>query len=888
MPRADRARIMLCGVSGGFQPSQCAVFAVFPGLSTNWLGTGAAVWCRHGTRKLRRQDDRLPEGRPAISWTRDMLHPVSDSLSSPGASPQESALTSLPGGGQRNEFPGTAQGVVVQAGVVTGGVQVMPWTSPVVTPRELPADAHGFTGRTAELAELGLFPATRDMASSMAAISLLSGTAGVGKTALAVHWCHRVRDRFPDGQLYVDLRGYDIDQPVHPSEALAGMLRSLGVHDRDIPRETTERAGRYRSLVAGRRILIVLDNAQSLDQVCPLLPGTTSCVAVVTSRDTLAGLVARYGARRIELGRLPLAEAVSLLENLIGARVAADPTAAERLANQCARLPLALRLAAERVTARPAVTLADLAAELENERRRLDLLDAGGDDRTAVRAVFSWSYQQLAPKVAGAFRLLGLHPGRDVDLYGVAALAGVDMAEAEHFVDRLMRAHILEETSAGRYEMHDLLCAYAAGLAVEKDDDVARRSAFTRLLDHYRFVVAKAVKALYPHACGPEPRIPHGSRAPSPDVDDGARARAWLDAEHPNLIAAVAHAARNGWPAHACQIAAALSTYMDTGARYTDALVVHGHALHAAVVDNDYAGQGTVMNDIGRIYWRLGRYPESLEHLGKALTIRRQTGDRPGEATTLNNISINCGVSGRYHEALVSLKQALLIRRDIGDRVGEATTLNNLGITHRYLEDYADALAYLERALAIVRDIGDHMGEAMTLNHLGAVHSRSANQSLALGYHQDALSLARELRYLLAQGEALNGIGTVHHNEQRYDDALRSKRHALDIAHETANRCLQCEALNGIGDTLYELGRLDDARSSHKGALIHARELGDRYEQAKALDGIARVLYAMGDPIPARRHWEDSLATYIDLRVPCADVVRAKLNALGAGQTHSR
>ena len=335
-------------------------------------------------------------------------------------------------------------------------------------PAQLPADVAAFTGRSGELAALDLLlavpPVPPVQAETAGAIFVLSGTAGVGKTALAVRWSRRAAIAFPDGQLYVNLRGYDPGQPVPPGDALAGFLRALGMAGQDIPPETDERAAAYRSLLDGRRVLVVLDNAASVEQVRPLLPGCPTCLVVVTSRDSLAGLVARHGAGRLDLDMLPLPDALGLLRTLIGVRVDAEPEAAVALAKQCARLPLALRVAAELAAASPDSALAGLAGELASEQRRLDLLDAGGDERTAVRGVFSWSYRHLPAVAARAFRLLGLHPGPDFDAYAVAALTGASATAASDVLALLARAHLVHPGGAGRYGMHDLLRAYASHL----------------------------------------------------------------------------------------------------------------------------------------------------------------------------------------------------------------------------------------------------------------------------------------------------------------------------------------------------------------------------------------------------------------------------------------
>jgi len=356
-------------------------------------------------------------------------------------------------------------------------------------------------------------------------ISAVSGTAGVGKTALAVRWARLVRRRFPDGQLYVNLRGYDADRPVSAADALAGFLRALGVAGPDIPIDMDERAAAYRTLLDGRRMLVVLDNAATVEQVRPLLPGSPSCLVVVTSRDSLAGLVAGHGARRLDLDLLAPDDAVALLRRLIGGRVEAEPEAAATLAGQCARLPLALRVAAELAAARPAATLAQLVDELADQKRRLDLLDAGGDARTAVRSVFSWSYQHLPAAAARTFRLLGLFPGLAVDLdtYAAAALTDSGLSEAQQLLNMLARAHLIHATDSARYGMHDLLHAYATQLATAEDGRQERRAALTRLFDYYLATAAAAMDTLLPVAVSRRSRMP-APAMPIPPVEEPSAA----------------------------------------------------------------------------------------------------------------------------------------------------------------------------------------------------------------------------------------------------------------------------------------------------------------------------------------------------------------------------
>ena len=437
-------------------------------------------------------------------------------------------------------------------------------------PRQLPGPVQRFVGRDDELVALTGLLDRSDATPPAAVIAAITGTAGVGKSALAVHWAHRVTDRFPDGQLYVNLRGYDLGQPIPAADALAGFLRALGVPGPDVPAAASERAARFRSMLAGQRMLVVLDNAGQVEQVRPLLPGTPTCVTVVTSRDALPGLVARDGAVRLDLDPLPLAEAVRLLVALIGPRAAADPGATEAVAEGCSRLPLALRLAAELAEARSATHLADLAGELADEQQRLDMLDAGGDPSTAIRAVFSWPYQHLDPDAARLFRLLSLHPGHDVDPDAAAALAATTVRHARRVLEVLVRARLIKPVGPVRHAMHDLLRTYGRERAYAEDSEDERRAALTRLFNYYLYTAATAMHTLFPTERYLPPRIAPPATAVA-ILADAARARAWMDGEQANLVTFAAYAAGHGWSCHAARLSAAMSRYLAGGARHQSA-----------------------------------------------------------------------------------------------------------------------------------------------------------------------------------------------------------------------------------------------------------------------------------------------------------------------------
>ena len=670
-------------------------------------------------------------------------------------------------------------------------------------------------------------------------MSAVSGTAGVGKTALAVRWAHRVRDRFPDGQLYLDLRGFDSEQPLSVPDALARLLSALGLAGSEIPLDADDRAARYRTELSDRRMLVLLDNAATSDQVRPLLPGASGCLVVVTSRDSLAGLVARHGARRLDLDLLPLPDAVRLLGWLIGDRVAEEPAAAETLAEECARLPLALRIAAELAAARPRTPLSVLVDELADEQRRLDLLDAGADPRTAVRAVFSWSYQHLTMEAAGAFRLVGLHPGHDLDPYAAAALCDTGLEQARRLLDLLARAHLIQEHEPGRYVMHDLLRAYANRLAVAQNSPSARREALTRQLDFYLGAAASAMDALHPAERRRRPRIAPPV-TPTPAFDDAEPAKAWLDAERVNLVAACVHAEAHGWPVQTVGLANTLFRYLDTAGLNADAFTVHDLASRAAAATGDGAGEARALLNIGLVYWRQALLSQAATYLERALN--------------------------RYAE--------------IGDELGQAGAYSNLGVVQWRRGNLPAAVGHLERALAMCRDLGDLMGQAEALGNLGLVHQRQDSLDLALDHHQRALELFRRVGYRMGEAYALNDVATIHVRLGQPSRAVEQLRRALALFQEIGERAGEAEALNGLGQALCASGAPDEALEHHLAALAVLIEIGDRYEQARAHAGIAAVHETTGNLAAARACWQEALDIYDALEVPDGDEVRARLAVL--------
>ncbi|MFC0541437.1 AfsR/SARP family transcriptional regulator [Kutzneria chonburiensis] len=703
-------------------------------------------------------------------------------------------------------------------------------------PQQLPRDPLIFVGRDAELRALSTEP-----------VSAISGTAGVGKTALALRWAHQAASSFPDGCLYADLRGFGPQPAQDPVAVLDGFLRSLGVEER--PRELDELAARYRTELADRRLLVLLDNAESAEQVRPLLPGDSASRVVVTSRDSLAGLVAREGARRLDLDLLPMDTAIALLRRLIGARVDAEPTAARELAEQCARLPLALRVAAELAVSRRG-PLSDLVAELGLETRKLDLLAAGGDPMTAVRAVFSWSYRQLPTPVADAFRLLGLHPGRDFDAYAAAALTGdADTLAA------LVGGHLLEEQD-GRYRMHDLLRTYARELVTPSESDEAT----TRLIDHYVYAASLAMDVAVEYEKDRRPKVSPTTHAPTfADIDE---ANAWLDAERANLIAVapVASARQVG------QLSAILHRYLDNGAYYHEAQLLHACAARSAEPE----ARAAILCNLGVIFWRLDRPREALDRYLQAL----DTGDRSVAVRALNNIGLVDEHLGNYEQALGRFAEAARVADEVGDRPGRARALDNLGNVTEYLGRYEEALRHKEDALAIAREIGDVVGEASTLNNIGNVHERTADHHAALAHYRQALEIGRRIGHAEIEGHALDNVGSAYRNIGDHAKAVDHHRRAIDLARETDNNYLLARALNNFGETLRQQGSPAQAADAHREALDIAVTLRELLVQARAHDGIAHSARTSAE---AREHWRQALAIYRQLNAPEATAVAACL-----------
>jgi tetratricopeptide (TPR) repeat protein len=635
-------------------------------------------------------------------------------------------------------------------------------------PRQLPAYTPHFVGRVDELAELtGLLYLTTDRRGSrgtpgMVVISAIGGTAGIGKTSLALRWAHQVADRFPDGQLYVDLRGFDQTRPpLDPGEAVRGCLAMLGVDPAFIPVDLEARAAMYRSLLAGRRVLILLDNARDSDQVRPLLPGSGSCLVLVTSRNQLSGLVAQEGALSQSLDLLSVAEARELLAQRLGrGRARREAEAVGELIELCARLPLALSVAAARAVARPRFPLAELVGELRDERGRLDALNAG-EMATDVRAVFSCSYRNLTEQAARMFRTLSVHPGPDISLPAAVSLAGEPRGQARAALAELARAHLVTERTPGRFAFHDLLRGYAAQQATDTDTADERHAMVRRMLDHYLHTGHAAIRWLYPTRESFVPIAPD-SDLTTDTISGPDEARAWCDAEQEVFPAIVAQAAANGFDTHAWQIPWVLTAYFNRQGHLHNWVDTLHTALAVAQRSKDRDGQARSEHEVGYAYLRLGRYDEARTHLLNALDLNRMIGDRHGQAHNHLELAQVDRAQGRPKDALGHARQSLRLYGSVGYRNGLAWAQTLEGHSLSRLGEYQQALASSLEAIAAHQELGNEHGEAETLSSLGGIYHHLGDHGQAIGHHRRALELNRRVGDRYAEADALTRLGDAH------------------------------------------------------------------------------------------------------------------------------
>ena len=719
--------------------------------------------------------------------------------------------------------------------------------APQPIPRELPSPIAEFTGRTRELQLLAqLLDATNTTAGRPVVISAIDGMGGIGKSTLAIQAANQLAERFPDGQLYVNLHGATPGHtPLSPRDALGQLLRSMGLEPAAVPAKAEEAAVRWRSLAAGRRLLLLLDNAHNAAQVRPLLPGGLTCAVVVTSRHVLSAL---DGARLLHLGLLAHDDALELLGRICGQqRVAAEPAAAAEVVGWCGRLPLAIRIAGARLAARPAWPVSELADRLADATRRLDDLTVEG---LAVRAAFDVSLQTLQRSpdpvdqaAAAAFGLLSVPDGPDLEVTAAARLLDQPEPITQTLLERLVDTHLLETPWPGRYRFHDLVRLHARQHATGQQVHDDQLDALTRLFGFYTATAWGTLALIRPgdrRLAGAAPQWIRGGR----QFQDVRTALAWLEAERNNLLAAISQAAGlvPGIPAElAIQLAWALHGFFSVGSYWQDCIAANQTALHLALRTGDGVAQAFAHNDLGVAYEALGRYQEALASHHQSLTISRTRGDRKGQAASLGNLGRVYQRLGRYREAIISLRDSLAINRALGDRRGQAVNLGNFGTVYERMGRYQEADNSLQESLALFTELGERHAVPSILNDIGRVHERSRRYQDAITVLQDSLAICRELGDRGDEAVSLHNLGRVYNGLEQYQKAITCHQDSLGLFRQLHHPHHQVEALRDLGDALLGAGRAQEACVTWQEALVicEALQIPETVELRQRLTGPA-------------------------------------------------
>jgi DNA-binding SARP family transcriptional activator/Tfp pilus assembly protein PilF len=680
--------------------------------------------------------------------------------------------------------------------------------SPVV-PRQLPAAPALFTGRVPDLAELDRALTTGDgavsrpqpdqAAAGTVVISAIGGVGGIGKTWLALAWAHRNLHRFPDGQLFVDLRGFSpTGRPTDPADAVRGFLTALGVDPGGLPSDLDALAALYRGLVAGKRMLVVLDNAATAGQVVPLLPGGTSCTVLITGRTRLASLIDRYGARHLPLDILTRGEARALLAARLRERRAdAAPEVTDELTELCGRHPLALAIAARHAATRPQVPLVEFAAELRD--LGLEMFDHDIDPAASLPAVLSWSLRWLTDRQRMAFALLGIAPGPDIDLFAAACLTGLPPTETRKTLRVLEDHSLLDRHAGGRYAMHDLVRAYAATLAQDLAEPV-RRAALDRVVDFHLHTAYTAERLLDPY------RPPIRLDPPVPGADpqqlpDRAAAWAWLDTHHPHLLAAQHTAATHHRHQTAWRIAWTLSTFHRRRGRHHDDLAVWEVATASADQLPDPTARILAHRLLGHAHAELGRHEQAITHLREALGLAEHHHEPTQQAHTHHALAWAWEQRGDFRRALEHARHALDLFRVVDSPVWEAVALNSVGWAAAHLGEYDTARAHCQAALALHRHHEDPDGEADALDSLGFIDHRTGHHRRAIGHYRQALTLYRGVGNTTEAADTLDNLGHPYTALGHHTRARAAWRQALELYREQG-RDADAERMRGQLDLL--------------------------------------------------------------------------------------
>ena len=687
-----------------------------------------------------------------------------------------------------------------------------------------------------------------------------------------MHAAHRLADRFPDGQFFLPLHAHTAGRrPVDPAEGLASLLLADGLAAAQIPPGLEARAARWRAHVAGRKILLVLDDAAGHEQVRPLLPGAAGSLVLVTSRRRLTAL---EDSAVISLDILARGEAAALLTRL-AARAgidAADPAVGE-ITRLCGYLPLAIGLIAGQLKHHPARTVGQMAAGLAAATDRMALLQA---ENLSVTAAFDLSYQDLTKDLQRLFRRLGLVPGPSFDAYAAAALDGTGMAASRSSLDELYDQHLITETAPGRYRLHDLLREHARALAAT-DDQAGRDAAAGRVLDYYLHTALAAGRYFDTWASTFREPPPGNPPAQAPDLSTLGQAVAWLEAERGNLHAAADYAATRGRSRHAIAIPAAISGFLAARGYWDQSAVLHQAALTAARQAGDRLSEADTLSTLGALQRDTGDYPAAAASLARALALYGEAGDVPGQGYALIQLGLVDVLTGDYPAAAASHQQALALMREIGARRGQAWTLNGLGLMQQLTGDHPAATASQQQALESFRDLGDLHGQAYALNSLGVVQEETGDYAAATASQRQALALFREIGHRLGQAHALNDLGLVQQQTGDFPAAAASHRQALALFSDLGNLLGQAEALNRLGELSLRTSATGQARDQHTRALAIARDIRAAPEEARALEGIGNSYLREGNPGQAAAHLQRALTISQRIGAPGAQRIEETL-----------
>jgi len=774
----------------------------------------------------------------------------------------------------QESFVAAARGRAEPAQVLAARSEDVPESSAAAATRTLPRDIGGFTGRERELASLEQSLAEVP-GGGLVGIHAIDGMAGIGKTTFAVHAAHRLAGRFPDGQFFLPLHAHTAGQsPVDPADALASLLMTAGIAAQQIPPGLEARAAKWRDHVAGKKVLLLLDDVAGHEQVRPLLPGGDDSLVLVISRRRLAAL---EDAIVISIDALSPDEAWALLARLAGrADLDLDEAAGREITRLCGYLPLAIGMLARRLRHHPARTAAELAAELAAARDRLAVMRA---ENLSVAAAFDLSYEDLTPDQQRLFRRLGLAPGPDIDAYAAAALDDASLEDARRQLDELYDHHLLAEPAPGRYLLHDLLREYARALAAA-EPPTQTRAAVERLINFYAHVAAGACRhiATWTTAGG---RLPPTDPPPcAPQLTTSQEAADWLDAERPNLQAAVSFAAAEAMPMHSIAIAAAMGGHLRARGYWPQATAQYRTALRAARAAGDRGAEAGMLDELGLLQQLAGDYPDAIATLTQAIDLFRELGDKPGQAYAVNHLGMVYGHTSDFRAGIDCHQQALELSLAAGDQLAEAVSQTGLGMGLLLTGDYPAAIENYQHALSLFRALGSKFDEADALTELGFARRLTGDYAAALAHEREALELWRQLGDRLGQAWALDELGMAHLQTGEYSAAAVCLEETLGLYRDLGSRHGEILVLNDLGELAARTSALENAGRNHREALAKATELGAPAEEARALAGLGRIQLA-DDTAEAARNLREALAIYQRIGAPEARLVQDTLDEHG-------